>query len=294
MSAEHCPDCDAVGADCACAPGARFDPMRVRPYVTLPDPGEPEGTAPPPITGAVSPAPQDDTPAYGIPVPSAHHPWPEGPAAVPRPDETTRLRAVPQAGGTGPRQQGRPAGRRLLPLLIGAAAAVALGGTAVAVWVMPGSDGGDAAVLDAKASAPVLKVAPAEPSRTPSLSSPSASRSASASRSPSPSASKSASPTPSPSASRTSAPPSPSPSPTASRTTGSPPAAQGPTLRYGDSGAEVEKLQRLLAGRGLYRGRVDGKYDWKVENAVSTFQYNNNIDDEWGVYGPVTRRALEG
>ncbi|MFJ4779034.1 peptidoglycan-binding protein [Streptomyces sp. NPDC088762] len=57
----------------------------------------------------------------------------------------------------------------------------------------------------------------------------------------------------------------------------------------------MEKLQRLLAARGLYSGKISGRFDWKVENAVSTFQYENDIDeDEWGVYGPVTRRALEG
>ncbi|MCZ4083942.1 peptidoglycan-binding domain-containing protein [Streptomyces antarcticus] len=70
---------------------------------------------------------------------------------------------------------------------------------------------------------------------------------------------------------------------------------QGPTLRFGDSGADVEKLQRLLADQGLYRGRINGQFDSRVERAVSTFQFENGIDDEeWGVYGPVTRRALEG
>ncbi|MET9318710.1 peptidoglycan-binding domain-containing protein [Streptomyces sp. NPDC003038] len=57
----------------------------------------------------------------------------------------------------------------------------------------------------------------------------------------------------------------------------------------------MEKLQRLLAARGLYQGKIHGRFDWKVEEAVSTFQYNNGIDsEEWGVYGPVTRKALEG
>ncbi|MGR4879222.1 peptidoglycan-binding protein [Streptomyces sp. LARHCF249] len=57
----------------------------------------------------------------------------------------------------------------------------------------------------------------------------------------------------------------------------------------------MEKLQRLLAARGLYTYKINGKFDWRVENAVSTFQYENGIDDEeWGVYGPITRKALEG
>uniref|UniRef100_A0AAU2JN54 Peptidoglycan-binding protein n=1 Tax=Streptomyces sp. NBC_00049 TaxID=2903617 RepID=A0AAU2JN54_9ACTN len=247
--------------------------------------------------------PHDDTPAYGVPVLPPHQPWPAGPEHMPPPPPAATVPfgalpqpvAAPDAGwggggaGAGSGQRSGGASRRLLPVLLGAAAAVALGGTALAVWVVPGSDGNDTALMDAKASAPAITLAPPEPSPSPSTT---AGRSASPSpsRSPSPSASKS----PSPSASRSSAAPSASasagrsPSPTPSR-----PAA-GPTLRYGDSGPEVEKLQRLLAAQGLFRSKVNGKFDWRVENAVSTFQFNNDIDEEWGVYGPVTRRALEG
>lgn len=88
--------------------------------------------------------------------------------------------------------------------------------------------------------------------------------------------------------------PSPSASPSTSRAPSPTPPAAAPTLRYGDSGAEVEKLQRLLAARGLFTYKINGKFDWRVENAVSTFQYDNGIDEEWGVYGPLTRKALEG
>ncbi|WP_162688967.1 MULTISPECIES: peptidoglycan-binding domain-containing protein [unclassified Streptomyces] len=57
----------------------------------------------------------------------------------------------------------------------------------------------------------------------------------------------------------------------------------------------MEKLQRLLAARGVYSGKFDGKYGTRTENAVSTFQWQNDIEgDDWGVYGPATRRALEG
>lgn len=165
---------------------------------------------------------------------------------------------------------------------------VALGGTALAVWVLPESAGSDTALLDAKASAPPA-IAPATSSQAPS---PSASASASASRSASPSPSKS--PSPSASRSATSAPPSPSASASRSPSPSKPPATSAPTLRYGDSGPEVEKLQRLLAAQGLFSYKINGKFDWRVENAVSTFQFNNDIDEEWGVYGPITRRALEG
>ncbi|MEU6755794.1 peptidoglycan-binding domain-containing protein [Streptomyces sp. NPDC046685] len=334
-----------------------FNPLRIRPYVTLPDPGEPDEPAPPPsISGAVTPAPHptaaapNDTPPHGTPVPPPG-PWQDGPwqAAPEHPSsppgsttETTELPSIPHAahpyggatqvgdgmggiavddatvitaasgtangsgtgngngngnwgegggGGGGPEKRtgGRPASRRPLALLIAAAAVVALSGTAVAVWVLPSSAGSDSALRDAKASAPAVSPAPTAPTA------PSTPGSASPSASPSPSPSKSASPSPSPSPSRSSAPPSPSPSPSASRSASpsAPPAASGPTLRHGDSGPEVQKLQQLLTARGLYDGKLNGKYDWRVENAVSTFQYNNDIDEEWGVYGPITRRALE-
>ncbi|MEU4355974.1 peptidoglycan-binding domain-containing protein [Streptomyces virginiae] len=193
-------------------------------------------------------------------------------------------------GGGGPEERsGSASRRRPLALLIGAAATVALSGTAVAVWVLPASTDGDTALLDAKASAPAVSAAPLAPSGSPSASS------ASPLASKSPTASKSASPSASPSASRSasSGPPSPSASPSASRS--SSPPAQAPVLRYGDSGPEVEKLQRLLAAQGLYRGRFHGKFDWRVEEALSEFQYDHGIDaQEWGVYGPITRKALEG
>ncbi|MGY4392149.1 hypothetical protein ACVWXB_005448 [Streptomyces sp. TE12347] len=318
MSRQHCPECGAAGAGCGCVPGVGFNPLRIRPYVTLPDPGEPDApVSPQPVSGVVTPDPhpapvpapapaRDDTPAYGIPVPPQAGPWPAeptGPAYARNRAETVQLRTIPAAGhtydsetggggggGGGPEKRTGPAARKPLALLIGAAAAVALSGTAVAVWALPSSPKSDTTLLEAKASTPVTSATPAAPSASPSPTKGSPSRSAS----PSPSASKSASPSPSPSASRTSASPSPSPSPSASRST-APPPAQAPTLRHGDSGTEVEKLQRLLAAQGLYRGRINGRFDWRVEEAVSEFQYDRGIDDqEWGFYGPVTRKALEG
>ncbi|MGW0748699.1 peptidoglycan-binding domain-containing protein [Streptomyces sp. NPDC002587] len=271
--------------------------------MTLPDPREPDDEAPaPPVARAVVQPPQDDTPAYGIPAAPAHQPWPDDPALPPDPAETARLRAVPDPGPRpgggggvgGPEKRTRPAFRRLLPLVIASGAVVALGGTAVALLVLPGSAGSDTALLDAKASAPVTSLAPADPSPSSTILTTGPTPSASPSRSPSPSASKSASPSPSPSTSRSSAPPSTIPSPTPPRAPSPTPPPQAPTLRYGDSGAEVERLQRLLAARGLYSGKFNGKFDWRVENAVSTFQYDNDIDEEWGVYGPATRKALEG
>ncbi|MFD6231492.1 peptidoglycan-binding protein [Streptomyces sp. NPDC060232] len=259
---------------------------------------------------AAEAAAEDDTPAYGIPVapsagPRQDGPWQAGPAYAPHPAETIQLRTVPAAGpasgpafggerqggggGGGPEgRSGSASRRRPLALLIGAAATVALSGTAVAVWVLPASTDSDTALLDAKASAPAVSAAPVAPSGSPSRAS------ASPSASKSPTASKSPSASPSPSRSASSAPPSPSASRSASRSS-SPPPAQAPVLRYGDSGPEVEKLQRLLAAQELYRGRFHGKFDWRVEDALLDFQYDRGIDpQEWGVYGPLTRKALEG
>ncbi|MFI8363354.1 MULTISPECIES: peptidoglycan-binding domain-containing protein [Streptomyces] len=275
----------------------------------------PPGTLPAP--GAGAPADGDDTPAYGIPVAPASGPWQDGPwhegpaqpgspARPAHPAETMRLRTVPPEGPGGPGttggtggggwgggpEGGRPSRRRPLALLLGAAAAVALSGTAVAVWVLPSSTENNAALVDATTPAPASSAAPAAPSAVPSSSGPSRSASASAS----PSASKSASPSASPSPSRSaSASPSPTPSASASRSASPTPVAQAPVLRYGDSGAEVEKLQRLLAAQGLYRGKFNGQFDWRVERALSEFQYDHGLDDkEWGYYGPLTRKALEG
>ncbi|MFI5638895.1 peptidoglycan-binding protein [Streptomyces goshikiensis] len=304
MSAERCPNCDAVGVECGCAPQARFDPLRIRPYVSLPDPGQGDGPPPSqPVRGAVTPARpaagtgQADTPAFGIPPVAPTHPaWP---------DETVPLRSVPPAPipapAPAPAGQSAPASRRrpLLPLLLGAAAVVVLGsGAALAMGAFGDSGGTDAALSDAKPSAPVVNAAPtapsqasASPTRSPSAS---ASPTRSASPSPSASASRSASPSPSPSASR-STPPSPSASASRAPSSQAPKPAPAQSLQYGDSGAEVERLQRLLASARLYRGKFNGQYDDRTENAVSEFQWRHEIfDDPWGVYGPATRKALEG
>ncbi|MFI5665421.1 peptidoglycan-binding protein [Streptomyces sp. NPDC051704] len=303
-----------MGVDCGCAPGGGFEPLRVRPYVTLPEPRQSDDLPPPqPVRGVMAgPAggyaapgeapPQDDTPAYGIPVA-----WPDSPPQASWPAETTRLRTVTPAsgpanedggggrgGGGGPEKRSGGTRRRRLPtILAGAGTVVAVGTAALALGMLPRSGDSDTVLLDAKPSAPAASVAPAGPTQPAATRSPSRSASASASASASPSASKSASPSASPTASRSSAPPSPSPSTTPSRAPSSAP-PKAPTLRYGDAGPEVEKMQRLLAGQGYYRGRINGKFDSRTENAVSDFQWQNGIDDDWGVYGPQTRQALEG
>ncbi|MCY0925804.1 peptidoglycan-binding protein [Streptomyces sp. H27-H1] len=344
MSTEHCPECDAPAEACGCARG--FQPLRVRPYVTLPNPTTPPhparpdtATPPGPSDGATRPDTASTAAPHTGPVGPPSHPGPAGATARPGPadtgaqtpaygipvaslpEETMQLRPVPahepyaMPGAYGPygshearavgahgteggdgAYSSAPPRRRIRILLIAAASLAVIGAAALALTAFSGSDAPETALLDAKPSSPVISLTQVAPSRSAESAAPtpSPSRSSSPSRSASPSPSPSPTPTPTPSRSSTrSASPSPTPSRSAAPSTRPP--AQGPTLQYGDSGSEVEKLQRLLAAQGIYHGKFDGRYGSRTESAVSTFQAYNGIDeDPWGVYGPATRRALEG
>ncbi|MEW2415371.1 peptidoglycan-binding protein [Streptomyces sp. NPDC046866] len=301
MSAERCPDCDAGGVDCGCAAGAGFEPLRIRPYLTLPDRGLPvSGPAEPPQpTPAYAHAgvagSEDATPAYGTPAVWPDTPpqasWPPGTAPLhTEPHDLGELGVLTGAGPAQGRDSGRrsaaPSRRRRLPtVLAGAGTVVAVGTVALVLGMLSHSGESDTVLLDAKPSTEAVDVAPVGPPQ------PTETRSAAPSRSAPAPASKSASP--SRSASR---PPGQSPSPSASRPASTPPPPQkAPTLKYGDSGPEVEKMQRLLAAQGLYRGKINSRFDDRTERAVSEFQWYNDIQgDPWGVYGPETRKALEG
>ncbi|QPP09081.1 peptidoglycan-binding protein [Streptomyces bathyalis] len=70
----------------------------------------------------------------------------------------------------------------------------------------------------------------------------------------------------------------------------------GETLRPGDSGPEVAELQRRLKQVGALDDDTpeDGVYSRQVQRAVAQFQARNEVrGDEFGEYGPNTRRALE-
>ncbi|WP_405728626.1 peptidoglycan-binding protein [Streptomyces sp. NBC_01537] len=72
--------------------------------------------------------------------------------------------------------------------------------------------------------------------------------------------------------------------------------AQAGVLRQGDSGSAVSDLQsRLLRIPDVYPdGKVDGKYDSVLAEAVARFQLWYGIrGDEDGEYGDATRRDLE-
>ncbi|GAA3104368.1 hypothetical protein GCM10020254_57750 [Streptomyces goshikiensis] len=302
MSAERCPNCDAVGVECGCAPQARFDPLRIRPYVSLPDPGQGEGPPPSqPVRGAVSPARPAagpgpaDTPAFGIPPVAPTHPaWP---------DETVPLRSVPPAPAPAPDGQSAPASRRrrpLLPLALGAAAVLVLGsGAALAMGAFGDSGESDAALSDAKPSAPVVNAAPAAPSKASASPTRRPSASASTSRSASPSPPRRALPVLCPRPPRR-APPVRHPRPRARRRAA--PRAHRRRSRLRRRACSTGTRARRWSGssacwrrRACTGGKFNGMYDDRTENAVSEFQWRHEIvDDPWGVYGPATRKALEG
>jgi len=65
------------------------------------------------------------------------------------------------------------------------------------------------------------------------------------------------------------------------------------TLKDGDEGASVKKLQQKLKQLGYYTGSVDGSYGTGTENAVRAFQRANKLTVD-GKAGPTTQRLLYG
>lgn len=205
----------------------------------------------------------------------------------------------------------QPRRRRPFAALAVGAAVVAVVGTAAFVGGLFNGDGDGDTTLDpvlpstvtslpeesASPSASTTAPASASPSR-PATASPSASATASATATASPSATASASrsATAGPSDTATAS------SPAATTDTAGPeqpvaPPAQpqdGSTLRRGDHGPEVAELQRRLQEIGLFMSPDDADYTDRVEDAVYRYQRYMYIQgDDAGVYGPHTRRALE-
>ncbi|WJV49062.1 peptidoglycan-binding domain-containing protein [Streptomyces flavofungini] len=248
-----------------------FDPIRIRPYVTLPEPSAP--------LPALSSAPL--------------------PPQLPQGTDSGATEAA-----SGPERSARR-GRGALYAgagLVVAAAAVFTGG------VMSG-DAGDGAGGDGGGGRDraLPDLADGTPDRT--AKEPAPRDAPGAAPAPSASAHPRSSPTRTPSATaprsvpvRTSVRESPAPSPsrTTARATGSvgPPPSRtpsaAPTLRSGDRGPEVAELQRRLRQLYLYVGPLDGHYTPPVTDAVSRYQGARGIrTDPQGTYGPATRRSLE-
>ncbi|MFF3327413.1 peptidoglycan-binding protein [Streptomyces sp. NPDC002889] len=278
-----------------------FDPLRIRPYVTL-EGMRAEAAGPPP-----APIPQAVTQVQ-VPVPAG------GPGPLPdlvnEPDtQELELVRVARAG-----QHAAPPRRsRAFTGLMAGAAAVAVAGTvAFAGGLFSGDGESERAAPDSRATATSVSLGPGLPSASVSGSAASPSVSATSS-SPSSSSSSSSAPASGPAsgsaaASRSAAGTAPGgsgpadPSSVAPSTTvATASALQAPsrqssrdTLRPGDSGPAVEDLQLRLEQLRLYEGPFDGEYDGEVEDAVRRYQWARGIDrDPEGVYGKHTRRALE-
>jgi len=86
---------------------------------------------------------------------------------------------------------------------------------------------------------------------------------------------------------------------TPTRTTPTTPAATTPagtsgpttTLKPGDNGSEVTKLQQALNRLGYSVGTVDGVYGPSTQAAVAKFQTASNLTSD-GLFGPATLAAL--
>ena len=65
------------------------------------------------------------------------------------------------------------------------------------------------------------------------------------------------------------------------------------TLREGDTGDGVRRLQEALSSLGYYTGKIDGSYGSGTKDAVERFQAASKLTVD-GVAGPATQRALFG
>ncbi|MGW2889559.1 peptidoglycan-binding protein [Streptomyces griseoruber] len=266
-----------------------FDPLRIRPFaepavadvgtgdLAGPITGPGADTAPGPVTeDAEGTGEAEDTEGTG----EAE----EGEGA----EEAEGAAGAPGTEAAGERW--RP--RRLVQLsgVVAAAAVLVTGGAIAALFSYQSPAREGAGPDDIRASVPAgatgTGTAAAQPSATASPTQTSASPTASPSDTPSESASApsgSAEPTVSPTGTTSTAAPAPSPT-----------GGQAPVLRPGDSGPEVTELQLRLAQAGFYDGDADGEYGSEVESAVRGYQFARLVlMDESGVYGKVTRAALE-
>jgi peptidoglycan hydrolase-like protein with peptidoglycan-binding domain len=71
------------------------------------------------------------------------------------------------------------------------------------------------------------------------------------------------------------------------------PAVPAPTttLKPGDTGAQVKRLQRALLKLGYTVGTVDGDYGTATKTAVEQFQTASHLTAD-GIFGAETRVAL--
>ncbi|THA63864.1 peptidoglycan-binding protein [Streptomyces sp. A0958] len=300
-----------AGRSAEMAAAEDFDPLRIRPYVTL---GDDTAAAPTPPAPDGPHGPQGYEPGPG--------PGPEGDAATtmplllnpagPVPDAKDPADASPTALLLTGRDPVSPRRRKPFAALVAGAAVVTVVGTAAFIGGLFNGDDKGEVDLDQALPSTVTSLPEESPEPSPSTTSsasatpsrsfsPSASASASASVSASPSATASTPPSATASASASGA-GAPS-SPVATAESSGPPQGVAPppespgdssTLRRGDHGPEVAELQNRLREVWVYNAAVDSDYSDRVEQAVRDLQTWWNITgDPEGVYGPSTRRRLE-
>ncbi|MDJ0462895.1 peptidoglycan-binding domain-containing protein [Streptomyces sp. H27-C3] len=344
MSGHICPGCGtdrgaASGGDgpgCGCAERAveaaraaraaeiaaaeDFDPLRIRPYVTLPEPDAQDDDVRPGDTGGDAGGDggadgDGDGDGDGRGASGGAYPdrvvapdglgGPAGPgAALPTgaagsAGSTMPMGLVGPGGGSsaadpaparppGPAEEppvprrGRPA---LWAAVAGGVAAATVGALAIAGGLSSTDIERDRALPPTVTSAPGPSddpVAPASASAPADRVSRTPSAPAAASRSASPSPSRTSSATPAPSASKALPPPSP-PAPSTAQATGTVETSPEPAadaLNLGDSGPEVVELQDRLGQVWLYYGPDDGSYSADVEQAVRTYQSYMSIEGD--------------
>ncbi|MFE0171920.1 peptidoglycan-binding protein [Streptomyces sp. NPDC059002] len=299
---QRCPECGATRApgsapECGCtrraadearrtrsaeaAAAEDFNPLRIRPYVSLPEPEGPP--APADLRLFATAGPDQPTP------PAAGPPETPGTSGLPAPsssyDEETRPQEEVRY------EEGKRKRRYVLLAGAGAVAAVA----AAAVF----ATGLFSSAADRPTRDLALPDAPTTAPRTPTTSSaPAPAAKPSTPPSPAPAHTPSAT-RPPPSPSRSTRPPSAPPS--TARATGSVDTATPPprrndsaTLREGDKGPRVTELQGRLSQLYLYVGEQNGTYSPEVTAAVTRYQWARGIrGDRTGEYGRATRRSLE-
>ncbi|MEW1659375.1 peptidoglycan-binding protein [Streptomyces sp. NPDC093707] len=327
-AAATCPHCFApVRGDgrptclCAAAEAEDFDPLRVRPYVSLReqpgawDDGEEAGGAAGeagalPGGGRERPDDLGDLPGVDAAVYRVPRPW--GPVSEPLVSSTVPLGpapegaaigAAPYGAGTGGAAAGpetgarpgtsAPTGRRrtrsaVLAVTGTAAIAAAL---AIGTWALPDGGRDRAAPPDRGSTAPTSAAPTAGPTTPAPASDRPAPTTSRAKRSPGAS--------PVPYRPRVPAPRSPVRAsgsvavPSGDASPSAPPS--GPiVLREGAGGPEVAELQERLRQMALYTGAADGRYGTAVREAVARYQRTYGVHgDPVGVYGPATRASLE-
>ncbi|UUU20095.1 peptidoglycan-binding domain-containing protein [Streptomyces sp. DSM 40750] len=258
-----------------------FDPVRIRPFVKVGDDTEPVDSSADaedaPQPGALA---DGDVPALpggssdGTPAPFDldERPHVDGPHGGQR-----RRRRTALAAGAG----------------VAAVAVLVTGGIIGGLFSYDGPSRDASAPEDVRANLPeAASGQDTSSSAAPSRTAPSASPSGTPSTSPTATATESrATPTGSGAPTKT-------PSNSGSTATAAPAPTQSdgddPVLGPGDSGPEVTELQLRLRQIGFYNGDIDGDYDREVESAVRGYQLTRVVlEDESGVYGPVTRTSLE-